>query len=278
MLPISVIVLTQDEETNIGACLESVSGWVREIHVVDSGSTDRTLELVKGFTPNLHHHRFENYSLQRNWALDHLPLAGEWLLQLDADHRVTPELRRELTARFEQGIPFDLAGFLIPRRTVFMGRWIRHGGHYPVYQSVLFRRGLGRCEERGYDQHYLVSGRTEILHADIVDVFTESLSEFVVRHRRWAAQEAVEVARSAKGTNQVQPLRQGTPIEQRRWMRDRYYAAPPVIRAFGYFLWRYIWKRGFLDGIPGLVFHTVQGLWFRLLIDLNLLRNRAVAS
>ena len=278
MLPISVLILTHDEQRNIDACLASVAGWVQEIHVVDSGSQDGTLEIVGRYTSNIHQHPFENYSVQRNWALDHLPLAGEWLLQLDADHRVTPELRRELAERFERGIPQDLGGFLIPRRTVFMGRWIRHGGHYPVYQSVLFRRGHGRCEERGYDQHYLVSGRTELLSCDIVDVFTESLSQFVRRHKRWAAQEAVEVALATRSARQVQPRRAGSPIEQRRWLRERYYAGPPVLRAFGYFLWRYVWKRGFLDGIPGLVFHTVQGLWFRLMIDLNLLRKRPSAT
>lgn len=273
MLPISVIVLTHDEEHNIEACLASVAGWVKEIHVVDSGSTDRTLEIARRFTPHLHHHPFDNYSQQRNWALDNLALQGEWLLQLDADHRVSTELRALLEARFADGIDAGTSGFLIPRRTVFMNRWIRHGGHYPVYQAVLFRRGRGRCESRGYDQHYLVEGRVEMLTADIVDEFNEPLTRFVARHRHWAAQEAREV-RKGLTEGQVQPRREGTPIEQRRWMRQRYYAFPPFARAFGYFFWRYFWKRGFLDGIPGLVFHGIQGLWFRLLVDRELLRQQ----
>ena len=271
MLPLSVIVLTQDEEHHIEACLASVAGWVAEIHVVDSGSTDRTLEIARRFTNQIHHHPFDHYSQQRNWALEHLPLKGEWLLQLDADHRVSSELRAVLEARFARGIAPETNGFLIPRRTVFMKRWIRHGGHYPVYQAVLFRRGRGRCEQRGYDQHYLVEGQVELLPADIIDEFNEPLSRFVERHRRWAAQEALEI-RSGRTDAQVKPLRNGTPIEQRRWMRQRYYALPPFARAFGYFFWRYFWKRGFLDGVPGLVFHSVQGLWFRLLVDRELLR------
>ena len=273
-LDISVIILTHDEEANIEACLASVAGWVREIHIVDSGSTDRTIELARNFTALIHHHPFENYSKQRNWALTELPLAGEWLLQLDADHRVTPELKRVLLERLAGPAADDLSGYLIARRTVFMGRWIRHGGHYPVYQAVLFRRGRGRSEERGYDQHYLVDGRTEMLPGDIIDEFSEPLARFVQRHKRWAAQEAEEVTRAAPVSGQVQANRYGTPIEHRRWMRERYYALPPILRAFAYFFWRYFLKRGFLDGFPGLVFHTVQGLWFRLLVDVNVLRSR----
>lgn len=271
MLPIAVIVLTQDEEHNIESCLRSVAGWVEEVHVVDSGSRDGTVALARSLGAQVHHHPFENYAQQRNWALSHLPLRSEWLLQLDADHRVTPELRALLEDRFAEGISDSTAGFLIPRRTIFMGRWIRHGGHYPVYQAVLFRRGRGRCEERGYDQHYLVDGPVELLGADIIDEFKEPLSRFVERHRRWAAQEAREV-RQPSSTVQVRADRAGSPIEQRRWMRQRYYRLPPILRAFAYFFWRYVWKRGFLDGVPGLVFHTVQGLWFRLLVDVTLLR------
>ena len=184
---LSVIILTFNEEINISECLESLSGLDANIFVVDSGSTDRTLEIVKEFTSNIFSNPFENYGQQRNWTLQNLPLTTNWILQMDADHRLTSELKTEIKDLFDKGIAEDINGFLISRRTIFMGKWIRYGGHYPTYHATLFRKGFGHCEEKLYDQHFVVQGQTLKLKGDMIDILTDSLSSFTTRHNKWSS-------------------------------------------------------------------------------------------
>ena len=186
---ISAIVLTFNEERNLSACLDSLAGWVDEIFVVDSGSSDRTVEIARQAGARVFEHAFEHYGAQRNWAIDQLPITSGWTLHIDADERITPELRRAITAALAQD-PHDVSGFLVSRRTLFMGRWIRHGGHYPAWHLRLMRTGAGRCEDRLYDQHFYVTGTVQKLQGDLIDTWTPDVATFTTRHLRWAALEA----------------------------------------------------------------------------------------
>src|SRR5688572_24061986 len=223
-IPVSVIILTYNEEKNIRACLESVKDWAQDIFVVDSFSDDATEAIVKEYTPNFIQHAFENYSAQRNWAFLHLPLQTEWVMNLDADHRVMPELKAELITVFTKEIAADINGFLTSRRTIFMDKWIKYGGHYPTYHSILFRKGKGKCEERKYDQHFLVEGKTEKLKGDVIDVFTDSLSTFTQRHNKWSTLEAEEqfFGTLKNNTELVKADIGGNAIQKRRYMKNTY--------------------------------------------------------
>ena len=278
-LPISAIVLTHNEEANLDACLRSLAGWAGEIWVVDSGSTDGTLEVARRHTDKIAGHPVENYARQRNWAAERLPLAHEWLFHIDADERATPELAASIARLFAAGPPREIDGAMCSRRTVFMGRPILHGGHYPVYHLRLLRRGRGRCEDRLYDQHFLADGPTARLAGDLLDVITADLTVWTQRHARWAeleAREQLEAERggAAPGRRQVAATLSGTPIERRRWLRASYGRAPLFARAFGYFFLRYVLRRGFLDGPEGLIFHFLQGCWYRFLVDAKLFELR----
>lgn len=283
-LPISVIILTCNEEKNLPDCLASVQDWAGEIFIVDSGSADRTPEIARAAGAIVVEHPFENYGRQRNWALDNLPLGFEWALQLDADHRVTPELRDSLQQLFNPLPPAGVNGYMVSRRTMFMGKWIRRGGHYPVYHAVLFRRQAGRCEDKLYDQHFVVQGTVRKLRGDIIDVITDSLSTFTERHNRWSSLEAREQsgATGQTGAPRIQPRITGTPMEQRRFLKSAYERWPLFVRPFLYFLVRYFFRLGFLDGRRGLIFHFLQGFWFRFLIDAKIFeqrrRNNATAN
>jgi glycosyltransferase involved in cell wall biosynthesis len=268
-LPITVIILTYNEENNIRACLESVKDWAQEIFVVDSFSTDKTEEIVKQYTPNFIQHSFENYSQQRNWALQNLPVQTEWVMNLDADHRATKELSDEIRSVFSKEIPASVNGFLTSRRTVFMGKWIRYGGHYPTYHSILFRKNKGKCEERKYDQHFLVEGEVKKLKGDVIDVFTDSLSMFTLRHNKWSTLEAEEQYFGTLQNNEelIKADFGGNPIQKRRYLKNTYDRFPLFVRPFIYFFIRYFLKLGFLDGRKGLIFHFLQGFWFRFLVD-----------
>lgn len=275
-LPISAIVLAFNEERHIADCLRSLQGVVAQMFVVDSGSTDTTAAIAQQLGAHVVYHPFENYSQQRNWALQHLPLQHEWVLHLDADHRLTDDLRQSLRRTFEQPISDDINGFLISRRTIFLGRWIRHGGHYPVYHAVLFRRGKGHCEPRRYDQHFRVEGRVLRLRGDIEDIVTESLHRFTERHNTWASLEAEEQLTSAPKNAEelVEPNLWGTPQQRRRYWKRRYERLPLFVRPFLYFFVRYFLRLGFLDGPQGLIFHVLQGFWFRFLIDAKIYEQR----
>jgi glycosyltransferase involved in cell wall biosynthesis len=266
----SVIILTHNEEKNIEDCLKSILGLKCQIFIVDSGSTDATLNIVEKYNVQLFHHPFENYGKQRNWALNKLPIETDWILNMDADHRMTTELVYELQQIFSAPISEQTRGFLISRRTVFLGQWMKYGGHYPVYHAILFRRGFGHCEDKLYDQHFVVNGYCETTKADMIDTLTDSLKSFTERHNRWSTLEAEDQFYKyaiAKKADLVQAKIAGNAQQRRRYAKSIYEKFPLFIRPFIYFFIRYFIKLGFLDGKKGLVFHFLQGFWFRFLID-----------
>lgn len=271
---LSVIILSYNEEVNLPACLDSLKGLQCDIFVVDSGSTDRTVGIAKGLGAKVVQHPFEDYGAQRNWAQENLDIEADWILHLDADERLTPELVGEINEVLGH-TPSDVGGFLLRKRTIFMGRWISHGGHYPSYHLRLFRRGQGVCEDRLYDQHFIVTGKTVALKHDYVDILTSDLTTWTLRHARWAGLEAEEILAGRNNGSRVKGNIFGGPIEQRRWLREGLYARCPLfVRAFLYWFYRYFCRLGFLDGKEGLIFHFLQGLWYRFLVDAKIYEHR----
>lgn len=275
-IPVTAIILTLNEENNLPACLASITGLADEIFIVDSGSTDATVQIAENRGVQVIYHPFEDYSKQRNWALDNLPLRNEWVLQLDADHRVTPELRDILLKEFQAGLPAGVAGFLIRRKIIFLDKWIRWGGHYPVYHAILFQRNKGRCEEKRYDQHFKVDGPVKNLKGDVLNVVTDSLARFTERHNRWSSLEAQDQMDQSYRRREtvVQGKALGTPIEQRRYVKALYERFPLFVRPCIYFFIRYFIQLGFLDGRRGLIYHFLQGFWFRFLVDAKIFELR----
>jgi len=282
-MSISVIILTFNSEDSILATLESARHVSDDIHVVDSYSTDNTSVIARNFGARFVQHPFANYGAQRNWAIENLDLKHEWELHLDADERLSYDLVAEIknlmaTASSESGGGEALCnGYYLPRLVHFLGTPIRHGGMFPIWHLRLFRRELGRCEDRRYDQHFMVEGRTERLNAPMIDDMRMDLSEWAVRHVRWAAAEAEEVlSPGAKGVIQGRLL--GSPVERKRALRGGYYLLPPFLRPMLFFLYRYILRLGFLDGVPGLIFFTLQTFWFRFMVDAKIYEMKRVAS
>lgn len=279
-VPVSAIILTYNEEKNISACLDSVIGFADEIFVVDSGSTDDTLLLLEKYPVKVIHHPFENYSKQRNWAFENLPIQYSWILNLDADHRLTPEFKIDIFDLFEKGLPQHINGILSSRKTIFMGKWIKYGGHYPTYHATLFRKGFGQCEEKLYDQHFKVDGDVLKIKGDVIDLITESLSTFTQRHDKWSNLEALEQFEAIHTTeNTIKGSLSGNnPIAKRRYLKNIYQSFPLFVRPLLYFFIRYFLRLGFLDGRRGLIFHFLQCFWFRFLIDAKVyeLKNKHV--
>jgi glycosyltransferase involved in cell wall biosynthesis len=276
---LSVVILTLDEERNLPACLQSLDGLDAEVFVVDSGSTDETVRVAKEAGGHVCHHEFENYAAQRNWTFENLPIGTPWTLCLDADERLTPELRQEITEciSIPAGGP---DGYMMKRRTYFLGKWVRHGGQYPAYHLRLFKTGKGRCENRLYDQHFLVEGRVASLKHDYIDIITADLSSWIDRHNRWASLEASEILSQKSRQQRVQenivvPDLFGTPIQRKRFLRSIVYQNFPLfLRPFLFWIYGYVFRVGFLDGMPGLIFHTLQRFWFRFLVDAKIYEQR----
>jgi glycosyltransferase involved in cell wall biosynthesis len=269
-LPITAIILTFNEENKIRDCLHSVYGFCNQIFVVDSGSTDQTLQIAREYDSCIYEHPFENYASQRNWALDNLPIKNDWVLNLDADHRLTDTLKQELRKCFENGLLTNVHGFLIRRKTIFKGRWIKHGGHYPTYHAVLFKKQHGRCENRLYDQHFIVEGETLKIKRDIEDIVVDEIDNFIFRHNRWSTLEATYIVNGNHQESYIYSNAKNNAIRRRRIFKHLYYRFPLFIRPFIYFFYRYFLRLGFLDGKEGLIFHVLQGFWFRFLVDVKI--------
>jgi glycosyltransferase involved in cell wall biosynthesis len=270
----SLIVLTFNEEDNLEACLRSVARSCREAFVVDSGSTDNTVEIARRHA-RVEHHPFETHARQWKWAMDNLPLSTDWVLALDADQRLTPELEGELQKLFSHGvIPEDVDGFYINRRQVFKGRWIRHGGYYPKYLLKLFRVSKVQLDSGDLvDHHFYVPGRTEKLRHDLVEENQKenSISFWIQKHNRYAvlmAHEELERRNTPKSL--MKPAVCGSPDQRVLWRKNFWYKCPSYFRPCLYFVYRYCFRLGFLDGNQVVIFHFLQAFWFRLLVDINI--------
>jgi glycosyltransferase involved in cell wall biosynthesis len=270
-LPITAIVLTFNEEKNIVECLESVKDLCDEIIIVDSGSSDRTLEMAKQYTDKIYSHPFENQAKQFNWALENLPIKTEWVMRLDADEFVTQELKDELINTIPN-LDKEIAGLYVKRRVYFLDKWIKRGGYYPTWLLRIWRYGKGYCEERWMDEHIKITeGKVHFLKNDIIDNNKKNLHWWIGKHNSYATREAIDILnlkyKFIKYDN-VEPKLFGTQEQRKRWLKENFYAKMPlIIRPFLYFIYRYFLKFGFLDGIEGLIWHFLQGLWYRLLVD-----------
>lgn len=271
----SVVILTFNSELSIAETLGSVAGLTDDIHVVDSGSRDRTVEIAKSFGASVVDHVFEHYGAQRNWAIDSLPLKYAWQLHLDADERLTPELRAEIAVLSEDA---QVTGYYLPRLMIFLNHPIRHGAMFPTWHMRLFRAGFGRCEARRYDQHfYVTSGETARLRAHMIDDIRMPLSEWTFRHNRWSdaeVEEQTSFADAATQSGRIQGRLSGNAVERKRYLRGVYNNAPLFLRPFALFFYRYFLRLGFLDGSAGFIFFVLQTFWFRFLIDAKLWEKR----
>ena len=275
--PLSVVVLTFNEARNLPACLASVAGLASQTFVVDSGSTDCTLEIAARHGATVVHHPFESHARQWQWALASLPLAGEWVLALDADQSLTPELRDEIGSRLSTW-NVTTCGAYINRRQIFRGRWIRYGGYYPKYLLKLFRRSAVTLDETDLvDHHFAVAGSTVLLNHDLIEdnQNEREIAVWIEKHNRYAVRQArEEQARWVEARNPPWGNPFGSPDERTLFLKRVWNRLPLFVRPAGYFFYRYVLRFGFLDGKEGFVFHYMQAFWYRLLVDINRVEQR----
>ncbi len=223
---LSVAIIAWNEEERLRACLESVA-WADEIIVIDAESTDKTVQVAREFTDKIWVRPWAGFAAQKNFALEQA--AGEWVLSLDADERVTPELRERIGRIVRANGPAD--GYSIPRKNVFWGAWMRHGGLFPDYQLRLFRRDAGRFVDSAVHESVVVEGHVEALDEPMLHHSYRGLEDFVARSNRYSTLAAQEIV--SRG--------------------GRAGLADLALRPLGRFLSMYVLRLGFLDGWRGFV-------------------------
>lgn len=268
------MILTLNEEANLPLCLRSVCRWAQQVFIVDAGSSDRTREIAETYGAVVVEHRFETHAAQWCWALKNLPIHADWILALDADQRVTPELVEEL-CNLDAAALEGIDGVYIKRRQWFRDRWIKHGGYYPKYLLKMFRAGKVMIDPRDLvDHHFYIAGPVKKLHHDLIEANKkeDDILFWVAKHTQYAALLAREELRwrLACGETVIEPSLRGNPDQKSLALRHFWRHMPLYVRPCLYFFYRYFLRCGFLDGKEGAIFHFLHAFWFRLLVDIKL--------
>ncbi len=275
-MSLAVVILTYNEERHIARAMKSVTGIANEIFVIDSFSTDDTRELAQTLGATVLQVEFVSFAHKFQWALENAPITADWVLRIDADEVVEPDLADEIRARLPS-LGSDIAGVNLKRKYVFLDRWIKHGGRYPLIDLRIWRRGQGRMEARWLDEHIIVwGGGTVTFAGNFTDHNLNDLTTFVTKHNGYATREAVEVLNQRHGLfRRDNALSEGAGSRQavvKRFFKERIYNRLPFWAGpLGYFLYRYFFRLGFLDGRAGLIYHFLQGFWYRFLVNAKVL-------
>jgi glycosyltransferase involved in cell wall biosynthesis len=268
---IAVILLTYNEQLHLARAIRSVAKLGTEIFVVDSGSTDNTVKIAVELGANVLQHKFVNQAKQFQWALDNAPITSDWILRLDADEIIEDDLQQEIVQKLPK-LPPDIVGVNFKRKHIFMDRWVKHGGRYPLIMTRLFRRSHGRVEDRWMDEHIVVEGgRTVTFEGGFADHNLNDLTYFIDKHNKYATREAIEVLNQRyqlfKRDEGVLASTSSKQASAKRFIKEKIYNRIPfTVSSLGYFLFRYVFQLGFLDGRSGLVYHFLQGYWYRFLV------------
>jgi glycosyltransferase involved in cell wall biosynthesis len=263
-IPVSVIIAVRNEAKNLPRCLEALREFA-EVYVIDSQSTDETVEIARAYGAKVvQFHYRGGWPKKRQWAMNTLPIANDWILLLDADEVVTANLAAVIRVAIQNPV---LNGYFIILQTWFMGRALRHGD-IGLWKLALFRRNKARFECRLREQdlsmadmeiheHVVADGATARLRQPIIHRNIESLSRYIRKHDEYSNWEARVLLQPQVDIELPASLR-GTQAQRRRWLKGKLFAIPgsPILL----FLYRYVFRLGFLDGVPGLIYCSFQAI------------------
>ncbi|WP_340587891.1 glycosyltransferase family 2 protein [Erythrobacter alti] len=266
---ITAIILTKDEEQHLRRALGCVMPYCREVIVVDSGSTDGTQAIAREMGARWESNAWVNYATQFNHGLELAGETSDWILRLDADEILDTDWYARFSALVAQKP--DTAGIALRRMMTFRGKPIRHG-LAQTWQLRLFRAGRGHCEARWMDEHIVVDGPVEQLGVQLLDDNLNDLKWWTQKHIGYADREAVDLLLGEeRAGDKVHGGAMTGQAKVKRWLKDNVYARLPIgLRALLFFILRYVFALGFLDGLRGFQFHVLQGFWYRLYTDIRL--------
>jgi glycosyltransferase involved in cell wall biosynthesis len=273
---LSIIVLTYNEEIHIERCLKSASLISNNIYVVDSYSTDKTIEIAKKFTPNIFQGYFGSFSSKLNWAIENLPISTTWTIRLDADELFSQDFIESIYPLIDSQ-PSNISGIYVRRQLWFLNRWIKYGSMYPIYSLRVWKTGYVFCENRLLDEHMILKDGLSInSKIDVIDNPLISLKSWIDKHNKYSDSEVQNYLMISNESDIIKgTLISSKQEERKRYLKDNfYYKLPLFIRPFFYFVYRYIIRFGFLDGKEGLIWNILHGFWYRFLIDSKIYESR----
>lgn len=266
MADVTAIILTRNEEANLPDCLRSIAGFARRVIVVDSGSTDRTVEIARESGADVLTHPFTYYAAQFNWGIENGSIDTRWTLRLDADERFTPAVCARCELLLKEHEADDVNGIVIESDFYFLGRLMKHGGS-KKRKIMLFKTGLGRIEDRKRDAHTVLDSGTSVaiserfVHKDFKD-----LQSYVARYNWYTTRELDDYLAFRAGKSQ----QANTDEKLQRHRKKKfsiYYRAPMFFRSWLWFIYNYYFRLGFLDGREGYIYHYLESYWYRFLVD-----------
>lgn len=275
VIDLTAIILAFNEEIHIGRCIRSLQTLCRKIYVIDSFSSDGTLKIAQDLGAEVVQHQFTNQAIQFQWGLDNLNIDTQWIMRLDADEYLEPELVNEIQEVLPDN-PSEIDGFYLKRKLVFMGSWIRHGGTYPQFVLRIWRKPKGRIEQRWMDEHIVLpaASKIKVLKEHLVDDNRKGITFWTNKHNAYASREMAEILINkyslSSGDHALRQMRSDPQARWKRLIKEEFYVkAPPILRVALYFFYRYFLQLGFLDGGKGFIWHFLQGFWYRLLVDVK---------
>lgn len=271
----SFIVLTFNEAQHLPRLLNSIDKLNAPLFVLDSGSTDGTLKIAEDFGATVKYNAFENHPKQWDFALKNFDVQTPWIIGLDADQIVTPELFEQLK-NFDLEAHKEINGIYFNRKNFFKGKWIRFGGYYPKYLLKMFRTGIGFSDtNENMDHRFVVSGKTAIWkkgHIIEENLKENEISFWINKHNRYSdlvADEEIERMQELRSQT-IKPNLFGDPYQRMAYLKRLWWSMPRFLRPFLYFGYRMTFQLGIFDGRTGILFHFLQGFWFRLIVDIKI--------
>lgn len=273
MADLTTIILTYNEELNIAECIKSVESISKRIIVIDSFSTDSTVEISQKLGAEIYQHEFINQAKQFQYALNETNVKTKWVMRLDADERLTNETSAEIEEICCANINTDINGIIIRFEVNFLGKKLKHGGIYPFRKLAIFKYGLGEIEDRNMDEHViLTSGRSVELKNDSIHKDYKNLYSWIEKHNKYSTREVLDYYETKKQNSKLTQLNKKARIK--RFIKFKlYYKLPLGIRSYLYYAFRYYIKLGFLDGKEGKIFAFLQAYWYRFLVDAKIYEN-----
>ena len=269
MADLTVLILTQNEEKNIARCIQEVKSIAKRIVLVDSGSTDRTIEIAKDLGAEVLTHPWKNYATQYNWGIKNANIQTKWIFRLDADEFLTKETREEIEILCKENESTDVHGLVVRFTVSFLGRELKHGGIYPFRKLLIYKADKGFMEERNMDEHIVLrEGHSIELKHDCIHQDFKDLTEWIDEHNKYSSREVLDYFESIRKESTKDYHKLDKKARLKRYIKfGIYYKLPLGMRAYLYYCYRYYFKCGFLDGKEGKIFAFLQAYWYRFLVD-----------
>lgn len=270
---ISVIILTYNEEQHIARCINSLKDFVDEVYIIDSFSKDNTVSIAESLGAKVFQNKWVNYATQFNWALENCNITTDWVWRIDADEYADKTLIANLSKELPS-VAKEVTGIYVRRGIVFLDKLLQHGTWAPRWNLKIFRNKVGSCENRWMDEHIILQyGETIQVEGCQIDANLNNFTWWTDKHNHYATREMVDmlsIKYNLGSQKEVVSNIFGTSEQRKRFMKLKYANIPLFVRPFINFVYRYIFRLGFLDGKQGFIWHVLQGFWYRFLVDAKL--------